>query len=96
MMHIRLLTLALIMPTAGLAQSNNCISSFGNMALYMEVAASASAKGDACGTADGIEYALNAAGDAIESCEGAERATAQRYAAGLGNQLATAVSLCGR
>lgn len=95
MQHISLLALIFFMPTTALAQSSSCVSSFGNMTTYMEAAASASANGDACGTADNIKYAMNAAGDAIEACEGTQLATAQRYAAGLGSQLAKAVSLCG-
>lgn len=61
----------------------------------MESASSRSARGDACGTADAIELALNAAGSADRICVADGKRLAQRYIALLPNQLARAVQACG-
>lgn len=79
-----------------MAESSSCQASLSRMTLHIESAASRSGRGDACGTADAIELALNAAGDAQHLCVAEGKQMAARYIAVLPGQLAQAVSACGR
>lgn len=81
---------------AAFAETAACEVHLSRMVEAMELAASASSAGDPCATADAIEGALNAAGDAQSECTAEGYALASQYIGILPSQLANAVQLCGR
>lgn len=80
---------------AAIAETPACEAELSRMVGAMEIAASASAVGDACGTADAIEVALNAAGDAQSECTAEGYSLAKKYVVLLPSKLASAVQFCG-
>lgn len=73
---------------------NTCDAYLNAIASYLEYAATASSQGDACQTADYLDFALDASRDAQNYCVGSERASAEAWSRKISAQLSSYDSLC--